>query len=244
MCGRFVLYSEPELIRAAFRLALPTPPELTPRFNIAPSQPIPVIRHTFTGRSLAHLRWGLVASWTTDPTTGPHPINARSETVHSRAAFKEAYQRRRCLIPADGFYEWQVVGKKKQPRLIQIDGGTTFAMAGLWERWIPPDPSIANESIESCTILTTDANDALRPIHDRMPVILDPDDYDAWLDPARQAPEHLAEFLKPLANDRVGHFPVGQLVNSPANDTPQCLEPVEPLDEDEPDGPTLFSGLA
>jgi putative SOS response-associated peptidase YedK len=238
MCGRYVLYSEPEVVAAAFKLA--SVPALTPRFNIAPTQPAPVIRNSSTGRVLALLRWGLVPAWSPHPTSGPQPINARSETVRSKPAFREACRHRRCIVPADGFYEWQPVGRRKQPMLIQIDGGRTFAMAGLWERWTPADPSSDDDTIESFTILTTDANSTLRPIHDRMPVILDEAGVDRWLARDDEPP---ADLLHPCDDSRVSLFPVSQLVNSPANDSPRCLEPVEPLRADEPDGPTLFSGL-
>ncbi|MFH1115571.1 MAG: SOS response-associated peptidase, partial [Pseudomonadota bacterium] len=179
MCGRFLLIAAGRDL--ARRFGLFEEPELDPRSNIAPSQMVAVIRVKpgSPGRRLNMLKWGLIPHWAKDPSVGSRMINARSETVAEKPAFWAAFKRRRCIIPADGFYEWAKEGKRKQPYLIAMADGSTFAMAGLWEHW----EDVKGNVIESCTILTTGANDALRELHDRMPVILRPRDYDAWLGP-------------------------------------------------------------
>jgi putative SOS response-associated peptidase YedK len=153
-------------------------------FNVAPTQPVAAVRVVPGGqeRELVELRWGLIPSWADDPKIGYRMINARSETAATKPSFRSAFKVRRCLVVADGYYEWQKRDGAKQPFYIHMQGGKLFAFAGLWERWVPPD----GEAIESCTILTTDANELTKPIHDRMPVIVDPPDFGQWLDPAEK----------------------------------------------------------
>ena len=209
----------------AEQFALFEVPPFTPRFNIAPSQPVPVVRlapqQPQPQRELVWLRWGLIPSWAKDPAIGTRMINARAETVAEKPAYRAALRRRRCLVAADGFYEWQRTGKGKQPYFIRMRDDRPFALAGLWEAWEGPDHS----SIESCTLLTTEPNELLRPIHDRMPVILPADDYQRWLDPAAEEPERLAPLLRPYPGGEMTADPVSTFVNSPANEGPKCIAP-------------------
>jgi putative SOS response-associated peptidase YedK len=223
MCGRFTLRAPASVVAEQF--ALFELPPFTPRFNIAPSQPVPVVRlaaeQPQPQRELVWLRWGLIPSWAKDPAIGNRLINARAETAAEKPAFRAALRRRRCLVAADGFYEWQRFGKAKQPYFIHLRGDRPFAFAGLWESWEGPDSS----PIESCTLLTTEANELLRPIHNRMPVILPADDYQPWLNPAVERPEQLAPLLRPYPAGEMAADPVSTFVNSPANEGPQCIAP-------------------
>ena len=264
MCGRFTLRAASSVVAEHF--ALFELPPFTPRFNIAPTQPVPVIRlapgtvPVFAGtmrsmvaktglspsdderrsaprRELVFLRWGLIPAWAKDPSIGNRMINARAETVAEKPAFRTALRKRRCLLAADGFYEWQAGGRRKQPYFIRLRDDRPFAFAGLWEMWeerrgdgTGTGPNLAADSgpvpvrsIESCTLLTTGPNDLMRPIHDRMPAILAPDDYAAWLDPAVQEPTQLLPLLRPYPSEAMVAYPVGTLVNSPANDVPECV---------------------
>jgi putative SOS response-associated peptidase YedK len=193
----------------------------TLRYNIAPTQEIAAVRITPDSgqRELAMLKWGLVPAWADDPKTGAHWINARCETAAEKPAFRSAFRQRRCLVPADGFFEWRTEGKRKLPHYITLADGGLFAMAGLWERW-----HREGQTIESCTILTTDANDLVRPLHDRMPVILPPEFYDHWLDPRVHDPEELKSLLRCFPAERMAVLPVDPAVNSPANDDPRCIQ--------------------
>jgi putative SOS response-associated peptidase YedK len=220
MCGRFTLRAPPQALADEFELAEVSLFE--PRFNIAPTQSVPAIRLHDGGRQLAQFRWGLVPFWADDPKIGYRLINARSESAASKAAFRDAFKKRRCLVLADGFYEWKKSGKTKQPFHIRRADGKPFAFAGLWERWQPPD----GEPLETCTILTTTANATLSALHDRMPVILERPDRAAWLDPAA-AKDDLQALLRPLPDDALTAVPVSTYVNSPRNQGPQCLEAVE-----------------
>ena len=252
MCGRFTLRAPVSVVAEQFAL-LDVPP-FTPRYNIAPTQPVAVIRPRSvpplpspvsaegpgarasspasgegsdggvsgpSPRELVWLRWGLIPSWARDPAIGNRLINARAETVGEKPAFRAALRRRRCLIAADGFYEWQRAGARKQPYFIRLRDDRPFAFAGLWESWEGADHS----ALETCTILTTDANEVMRPIHDRMPVILAPDDYARWLDPAIESPAPLAGLLRPYAADDLTASAVSPHVNSPAHEDPRCIEP-------------------
>ena len=173
-----------------------------------------------TGREWTILRWGLIPSWADDPGIGNRLINARAETAAEKPSFRNALRHRRCLIPADGFYEWVKAGKgPKQPYLIRLKDGQPFAFAGLWESWTSPD----GEVIESCTILTTEANEVLRPIHDRMPVIIAPEDYGLWLDPATP-PKAVQEMLRSFPAEKMESQPVSTVVNDPKHETPRCVE--------------------
>ncbi|MDV3002480.1 MAG: SOS response-associated protein YedK (plasmid) [Chroococcopsis gigantea SAG 12.99] len=218
MCGRYILtHSAAEI---AHQFGLTTIPELTPRYNIAPSQPVAIV----TGeRQLQFARWGLIPPWAKDKAISSKLINARAETLSEKPSFREAFKHRRCLILADGFYEWQGVGKKKQPYCIRLEDERLFAFAGLWESWRGE-----GELIDSCTIITTNANDSIRPIHDRMPVILPPAAYETWLAPTSSRPD-LQSLLVPIESDRLKSFPVSTLVNSPAHDRPELLSPLTSL---------------
>ncbi len=221
MCGRFALFSPEEILAAMFGVEGDRFPPAS--YNIAPSRDVAVVRTAPDGaarRELARLRWGLIPAWAKDPAIGNRMINARAETAPAKPAFRSAFRRRRCLVPADGFYEWQKAGTRKQPYYVRMADGKPFALAGLWERWEGPDGAVA-----SCTILTTDANERLAPIHDRMPVILAPADYGHWLDPERQDPAALLPLLRPNPPGPMLAFPVRTLVNRPATDDPRCIEP-------------------
>jgi putative SOS response-associated peptidase YedK len=217
MCGRFTLRTPADEIAREFQLV--TVPTIVPRYNIAPSQPLLAIRRHDAGRQPALLRWGLIPRWANDPKIAYQLINARSETVAEKPAFRDAFKKRRCLIPADGFYEWKKLGKAKQPYHIHRQDGRLFAFAGLWERWQAP----GSEPIESCTILTTVANTLVADVHDRMPVMLLPEQYDAWLDPARSV-EQLRELVGPYPAELLAKQPVSPRVNNPKVDDPGCLD--------------------
>jgi putative SOS response-associated peptidase YedK len=222
MCGRYTLKTPGKLVADLFGLA--EEPSLFPRYNIAPTQPVPVIRVLRANpdtkqRELVPLRWGLVPSWADDPAIGNRLINARSETVSSKPSFRGAFRHRRCLVPADGFYEWKKEGSKKQPVYIRKKDGQPFAFAGLWEEW-----EREGEVIESCTIITTAANDLMAEFHDRMPVILEPKDYGLWLDPGVQDPKLLEPLLRPFPSGEMEVYPVSRLVNDPRHEDPKCIE--------------------
>ena len=223
MCGRFcIIFSYDELL-AYFNLATG---KVEPRYNVAPSQEIPAVRVEQGARTLASLRWGLVPSWSKEPTPGFSTINARSETAHSSPAFRAAFCDRRCLIPASGFYEWKREGKGKQPWYIHRKDGKPLAFAGLWERWHNRD---GTQTLESCAILTTDANTTVAALHNRMPVILKPEDFDLWLDPGEHRREKLTPLLRPAPGDLLALYPVSRYVNKPANEGPECIAPLDPL---------------
>lgn len=225
MCGRFTLTQSAASIAEAFQLS--EIPQFAPGYNIAPTQPVPVIRanQTTAEREFDYLYWGLIPSWAKDPTMGARLINARSETVTEKPAFRTAFKRRRCLVVADGFYEWQRIGSKKQPYYFQLSDHQPFGFAGLWEHW----QSAEGDEIESCTILTTAANDVVRPVHERMPVILSPKDYDFWLDASVQTSDRLLALLHPYPESQMQAYPVSSKVNSPRNDSPDCVAPIEPV---------------
>lgn len=219
MCGRFTLAATPEVIQQAFNLET-APAELVPRYNIAPTQPVAVISNENPGK-LDYFRWGLIPSWAKDPSIGSQMINARAETVDEKPSFKNAFKRRRCLIPADGFYEW---GKSKVPTYIHLKDHEVFAFAGLWERWQSPDGG----EIRTCTILTTTPNDLIQPLHHRMAVILDPADYALWLSPDELPPDLLKPLLRQYPQEQMALYPVSKYVNNAANEGPLCIEPEIP----------------
>lgn len=227
MCGRFTLRAPASVVAEHF--AVFEMPPFAPRFNIAPSQPVAVVRlapeRAQPQRELVWLRWGLVPSWAKDPAVGNRMINARAETAAEKPAYRAAWRRRRCLVAADGFYEWQGRGKRKQPYFFHMRDDGPFAFAGLWESWEGPQHS----HLESCTLLTTESNDLVRPIHDRMPVILAPDDYAQWLDVSIREPESLLPLLRPYSSEEMAAHEVRTLVNNPRNDDPMCIEPVRDL---------------
>ena len=187
------------------------------RYNVAPTQDIPALKSL---GELSYLHWGLIPSWAKDAAIGNKMINARAETITEKASYKRAFQKRRCLIVSGGFYEWkQIVGGKKQPYFIHMKDGSAFAFAGLWETWKSPQ----GEVIESTTIITTDANDLLKEVHDRMPVIIPKESYETWLSP-EATPENLIKLLKPYSSVEMEFYPVSTIVNKPSNDDPTCLE--------------------
>lgn len=219
MCGRFTLWTTPADMVEIFQLL--RLPELSPRYNIAPTQPVAVVRQTESARELSLMRWGLIPSWAKEAAIGSRMINARAETVAAKPSFRAAFKRRRCLIPADGFYEWQKTGgRTKQPFYIGMKDEQPFAFAGLWENWTSADGS----EIESCTVITTAVNDLLRELHDRMPVILNEDDYTRWLDPTPNSADDLQSLLHPFPAERMQFYAVGTIVNSPRNDVHQCIQ--------------------
>ncbi len=219
MCGRFTLF-EPDTILAREFGVSGLPPR-SPRYNIAPSQSVAAIRAApaGSGRELALLRWGLIPSWSKDPAIGNRLINARAETVREKPSFRSAFKRHRCLIPANGFYEWQRQERGKQPFYVRMRDGHLFAFAGLWDRWEGGEEA----AVESCTILTTVANSALAPIHDRMPVILPPGEYARWLDSCLEDTDSLANLLVPFPAEEMDAFPVSPRVNSPSVDDEGCI---------------------
>lgn len=228
MCGRFTLAVDPaDLMETLPGFALPAERELSPRYNIAPTQEIAVVPNT--GRNqIEFFRWGLVPSWAKDPKIGNRMINARSETLAEKPSFRAAFRRRRCLILADGFFEWRKeTAKAKTPLYVHLKSGKPFAFAGLWEVWSPQGKTSLSEApLLSCTIITTTPNSLLEPIHNRMPVILDPDSYDFWLDPREQSPNELTGLLRPCPAEQMIAYPVSTIVNSPKNDSPACVAPV------------------
>ena len=222
MCGRFTLAAKPTALATLFDLD--KIPEITPRYNIAPTQPVAAVRLVSQDqkREFTYLTWGLIPSWAKDIRMGSRMINARSETVAEKPSYRAAFKRRRCLIPAEGFYEWQKLEGRKQPHYIAMRDRNPFAIAGLWEHWEGGDGSV----IESCTLLTTTPNELVKPLHNRMPVILHPDDYDEWLYPGAD-PGLLLHLLRPYSASEMMAYPVSTFVNSPANDGPDCIRPME-----------------
>ncbi|MBZ5598465.1 MAG: SOS response-associated peptidase [Acidobacteriia bacterium] len=224
MCGRYRLSRRKQLIEEHFDCD-PCDDDWSPRFNVAPTQPVPVIRQhpKEPFRELSLMRWGLIPSWAKDPSGAARMINARSETASSKPAFRDSLKSRRCLIPADGFYEWAQTGKSKQPYCFEVNDGDLFAFAGLWDRWKDP----GNNWIKTCSILTTTPNAVTSPVHDRMPVILEPDSYDLWLDPGMNNVAVVCELLKPYDAREMRCFPVSTRINHVANDDEECSRPVE-----------------
>jgi putative SOS response-associated peptidase YedK len=218
MCGRFSLTQSAWAIAQTFQLS--DVPNLTPRYNIAPTQPIGTILQK-AQRQFQWMQWGLIPSWAKDPSIGNKLINARAESLREKPSFRNAFKRRRCLIVADGFYEWQKIDKRKQPYYIQMHDDKPFAFAGLWDTWQPPE----GEAIASCTIITTSANAIVQPIHDRMPVILSPDRYTRWLDPTLTDTQVLQDLLQPYNSDAMKATPVSSAVNNPANEKAECIAP-------------------
>jgi putative SOS response-associated peptidase YedK len=244
MCGRFTLTAEARALAARFGVNYPrgfagpaavdsastavdavqSQPVLTPRYNIAPTQSVIVVNDTGQ-RQIVQMRWGLIPSWAKDESIGNRMVNARAETIAEKPAFRAALKKRRCLIPADGFYEWQkgeTTKVPKQPMCIRLKSKEPFGFAGLWEHWNSP----AGEEVLSCTIITTGVNELLKDVHHRMPVILPREAEAVWLDPKIQDPDTLLPLLKPYPSELMEYFPVDRIVNSPANDTPQCIIPI------------------
>ena len=239
MCGRYELHSNPAAIALAFGLA--HRPEIAPRYNIAPTDDVPIVRVGNDGeRELVRMRWGLVPRWAKDPSIGSRMINARGETLADKQSFRTAYRRHRCLLPADGFYEWRPAAHgsaggepaRRQPQRIGMADGSLFGLAGIYERWLSEE----GEVIDSCAIVTTDANALLMPIHDRMPVIIPPEHYARWLDPANA---EVADLIAPYPANAMTYHPVSTRVNSVRHDDVSLIEPVtqpeaEPEDAEPP----------
>jgi len=204
--------------------------ELQPSFNIAPTHDVAVVVNK-GNKQLVAMRWGLVPYWATDPTVGARLINARAESLTSKHAFREAFKRRRCLVLADGFFEWKTEGTTKVPLFIYLESGESFGFAGLYEIWSPP----LGDKLITCTIITTAPNELVRPVHDRMPVILPKGAEDLWLDPTIEDHTRLLDLLQPYPADEMFAHPVSKLVNSVKNDSPECIEPVAVVSQ-----PTLF----
>lgn len=242
MCGRFTLTTTSKAVADAFAVGdvkAASLPEWSPHYNIAPTQTVLAVREAARdathaaareaadheapagSRELVEMRWGLIPSWAKDASIGSRLINARAETLVDKPSFRSAFRRRRCLVAADGFYEWQRRGGAKQPYWIHFCDRRVFAFAGLWERWRDPH----GNDVESCTLITTAANTLMQPIHERMPVVLAPEHYDRWLDPTNQDPLALAPLLAPHPASAMEAVAVSTRVNSPRNDDPRCIEP-------------------
>jgi putative SOS response-associated peptidase YedK len=220
MCGRFVRKRSSSVLAGEFR-ASQISDDLQPSFNVAPAHNVTVVFDD-GARQLRSMRWGLVPWWATDPTIGSRLINARAETLIQKAAFKDAFRKRRCLVLADGFYEWQKQGGAKTPLLIQLESERPFGFAGLYETWTPP----VGETLSTCTIITTEPNELVRPIHNRMPVILPKDVEDFWLDSSVEDHNRLLDILQPYPAEGMEAYAVSSLVNSVKNDSPACIEPI------------------
>ena len=218
MCGRYTLTTPGDVLAPV--LGLESAPELAPRYNIAPSQQVPIVRAgPGRRRELAMVRWGLVPHWAKEAAIGNRLINARAETLGEKPAFRDSFRRRRCLIAADGFYEWQKLEQGKRPYLLRLADGSPFAFAGLWSSWRDPG---SGDPLETCAIVTTTPNELAATVHDRMPVILPPAAFTAWLDPDSPSP---VELLVPFPADRMTAFPVSRRVNDPSYDGPDCVAP-------------------
>jgi putative SOS response-associated peptidase YedK len=220
MCGRFAQRTDPKKLARAFQVN--EAPEIETRYNIAPTQEILSVTESEGGREMRFFKWGLIPSWAKDVSIGARLINARAETVEEKPSFREAFKKRRCIIPADGFYEWQRTGGRKQPFFFQMRDESPFGFAGLWERW----KGEGEEVIESCTILTTEANEVLKEVHDRMPVILHPEDYELWLDDDVRKRELIRGLLRPYLSSEMTSYPVATAINSPHNQGPSLIERV------------------
>ncbi len=222
MCGRFTLFEPDKVLSREFGVSgfEPKPP----RYNISPSQPVAVVRAAGAGggRELAYLRWGLIPSWAKEPGIGDRLINARAETVRAKPSFRGPFRRRRCLIPASGFYEWRKLERGKQPYYVRMRDGSVFAFAGLWDLWENPEGG----KVESCTILTTEANSVVAPIHDRMPVILPRESHARWIGAPPQDADSLLPLLVPFDPEGMTAFPVGTRVNNPEVDDAGCMAAV------------------
>ena len=232
MCGRFTFASEAEALRQTF-FNFEVPMNLSPRYNISPTQDVAVIANTPTDTGerpetgqVEFFHWGLIPSWAKDPKIGNRMINARSETLSEKPSFRSAYKRRRCLILADGYYEWQKIpgDRLKQPVYIRLKSQKPFALAGLWEVW---QTEGMDEPLRSCTIITCPPNALLEEIHHRMPVILPQDAYEEWLAPNEQSADALQPLLVPYSDEELEAYPVSRFVNRPTNDSPECIAPFE-----------------
>lgn len=224
MCGRFTLRAPADRVKREFQLE--EVPSIEARFNIAPTQSVLAVRSIADEREAVLLKWGLIPSWAKDNSIGAKLINARSETVEEKPSFREAFKRRRCIIPADGFYEWQRTGGRKQPYYFRLKDDRLFGFAGLWEKWRTPD----GESLETCSILTTEANEVLSTVHDRMPVILHPESYELWLDDDARKQDLRKELLRPYPASEMTAYPVSTSINSPQHQGEELVQPIQGRD--------------
>ena len=221
MCGRFTNSAKPKDIEKEFFVGKLNPNLFQPRYNIAPTQIIPAVLEQSGERIVNELRWGLIPSWAKDEKIGNNLINARAETLAEKPSFKNAFRSRRCIIPASGFYEWAKKGSgAKQPFYFYLKKKDVFGFAGLWEEWLDKE---SGEVLETCTIITTEANAVLEPVHDRMPVILKADDYDLWLDEKEKDTDRLQKLLAPFPASEMTSHAVSKAVNSPGNDSPELI---------------------
>ena len=221
MCGRFTLQTPESEISKAFNLAPAGWFELSPRYNIAPSQDILIIRDSESGHELTSARWGLVPHWSKEPQTKYATINARIETVAEKPTYRTPFQRHRCLIPADGFYEWKQVNGHKIPHYIRMRSGGVFAFAGIWDRW-----QGGGETLDSCSIIVMPANEVMQPLHERMPAIIAPAHYDLWLDARMTEKAEIMSYLNSAPSSQLKFYPVSPWVNSPQHDDVRCIQPV------------------
>jgi putative SOS response-associated peptidase YedK len=219
MCGRYTLRTAVDTLAERFEID-DAPSSVAASYNVAPTQGVATVLVEDGKRKLERLHWGLIPSWADNPSIGNKMINARAETVAEKPSFRKAFKNHRCLVLADGFYEWQKTANGKQPYYIRMEDGSPFAFAGLWESWQN------GSEIRSATIITTDANDVVAPIHNRMPVILHPEDYQLWLDPDFDEKEPLTTLLKPYPSEAMEAYPVSRRVNSPSNNEPSIIESV------------------
>lgn len=220
MCGRYLITTEPEAIRALFGYR--DLPNFPPRYNVAPTQPVPIVRIVEGERRFALVRWGLIPPWVKDPRTFALVFNARGESVNEKPAFRNAMKRRRCLFPADGFYEWRVEGRGRRPFFVRPTGGGPMAFAGLWETWMGPN----GEEMETAAIVTTRANRALSSVHERMPVVVPPEAFDMWLDCVNVDALTATALIAPAPEDALEAYEVSSAVNRVANDSPDLIVPV------------------
>lgn len=231
MCGRYSVSANPEAIQRRFQLdrpiaLAPNPDFALPRYNVAPTQDVVIVRMNAAGERVGvWARWGLVPPSAKDLSGGARMINARAETLFSKPVFRMNAQLRRCLVPSDGFFEWAVVGKSKQPYRIRMKDGRIFAMAGIWSRWRGADGSV----VDTCSVVTSPPNELVAPFHDRMPVILKDDDWALWLNAEVKVKEPLEKLFAPYSTDELVAVPVSRSVNSVKNDNESCIEETEPL---------------
>jgi putative SOS response-associated peptidase YedK len=226
VCGRYVSVSSPALLAERFHVTEVRPETLEARYNVAPRADVPVVAERHGDRVLDVVRWGLVPFWAKDPKIGDRMINARAEKLATSNAFKRAFERKRCIVPADGFYEWQKIeGKRKQPWFIRRRDGEPLAFAGLWETWHDPDADDDAPPLRSCVIITTEPNELLEPIHDRMPVVLPESQWDTWLDVDNHDVAALGKLLVPLPADELVAWRVSTRVNKADNEGSELIEP-------------------